>query len=551
MKKIFSILLTAGMLALVGFFPLAKTQAASIVTLAATALPHAKVGYPYSASVAFTNSGNGTTTYALNGTWTGLPNGIIGQGFTSDPNHVYGMLGSSGNFTLSGTATQAGTYNVSLSIDDQYGATATQNFVLYVDGPATIQINSSTIPAGLVGTSYYASIPYTYNGSYALNATWTGLPPGIIGQGLASDPNHVYGLLGNSVTVLLQGTPTQAGVYSAHLSMTDQYGATADKYFSIIVSTPGSLTITGTSLPSATVGQSYSATIPYSYSGSPALNATWTGLPNGIIGQGLPSDPNHVIGLLGNSLSLTLSGMPTQSGTYTVNLQMTDQGSLNVSKQFALVVNPTSPATTLQPMSGSAHANYTNVVGPDGTVYRIDGSARYPYTSAGAFLSYGFNTWATVVPATSGDMALPVATYTPSGSTQQTTYFIPPRNGSLINDKGTIYLITNGTRVGFANAQSFLELGYSFANAQPGDTSFMVTLAPINNSATAHPDGTLIRDGKTIYLLKNNTRLGIPSMSVFYSWGLNMNEVVPANNYDLAAPVSGVLNTRMENQLSI
>jgi hypothetical protein len=70
-------------------------------------------------------------------------------------------------------------------------------------------------------------------------------------------------------------------------------------------------------------------------------------------------------------------------------------------------------------------------------------------------------------------------------------------------------------------------------------------------TATAHPDGTLIRDNKTIYLLKNNTRLGISSMEVFYSWGLNMNEVVPANNYDLAAPVSGVLNTRMANQLSI
>jgi hypothetical protein len=233
-------------------------------------------------------------------------------------------------------------------------------------------------------------------------------------------------------------------------------------------------------------------------------------------------------------------------------VSLTDQNSANLTKQFILTVNsPSSPAPAPQPVSGSTHADYTNVAAPDGTVYRIENGTRYPYTSAGAFLSYGFNTWGAVVPATTGDMALPVATYRPSGSTQQTTYFIPPRNGSLINDKGTIYLITNGTRVGFANAQSFLELGYSFSNAQPGDTSFMVTLAPINNTATAHPDGTLIRDNKTIYLLKNNTRLGISSMEVFYSWGLNMNEVVPANNYDLAAPVSGVLNTRMANQLSI
>jgi len=109
-------------------------------------------------------------------------------------------------------------------------------------------------------------------------------------------------------------------------------------------------------------------------------------------------------------------------------------------------------------------------------------------------LSYGFNRWSDVAPATSGDMALSVSTNTPSGSNTATTYFIPPRNGSLINDKGTIYLITNGTRTGFASAEAFLGLGYKFANAQPGDTSFMTSLAPINDSSMTHPDGTLIND---------------------------------------------------------
>jgi hypothetical protein len=148
-------------------------------------------------------------------------------------------------------------------------------------------------------------------------------------------------------------------------------------------------------------------------------------------------------------------------------------------------------------------------------------------------------------------MSLPISTYTPTGSTNTTTYFIPPRNGSLINDKGTIYLITNGLRIGFASEAAFFGLGYSYGTVQPGDTSFMVSLAPINNSAMAHPDGTLINDNGTVYIMKSNTRLGFPSLAVFDSWGLRLNEIVTANSYDRLAPVSGVLNTRMANQLSI
>jgi len=51
--------------------------------------------------------------------------------------------------------------------------------------------------------------------------------------------------------------------------------------------------------------------------------------------------------------------------------------------------------------------------------------------------------------------------------------------------------------------------------------------------------------------MKNNFRAGFPSMEVFNSWGLKMNEVVPANNYDQAAQQAGVVTNRMANQMSI
>ncbi len=182
----------------------------------------------------------------------------------------------------------------------------------------------------------------------------------------------------------------------------------------------------------------------------------------------------------------------------------------------------------------------TNVKGTDGTVYRItEGGFRRPYTSAGAFLSYKFNSWAGVADINNTELAFPTAS------------FIPPRNGSLINDKGTIYLITDGLRIGFASEPAFLGMGYSYANVSAGDTSFMNSLPPINSAYQKHPNGTLINVDGTLYVMQNGYRVGFPNMSTLDSWGYSLNETVYANSYDREATVNGVLQPRLANQLSI
>src|SRR5690349_2329769 len=70
--------------------------------------------------------------------------------------------------------------------------------------------------------------------------------------------------------------------------------------------------------------------------------------------------------------------------------------------------------------NAAVHTAGTNVVS-QGTIFMItDDGQRRPYTSAGAFLSYGFNSWSTVQQATSEDLALPIGS------------FIPPRDGKII-----------------------------------------------------------------------------------------------------------------------
>jgi len=186
----------------------------------------------------------------------------------------------------------------------------------------------------------------------------------------------------------------------------------------------------------------------------------------------------------------------------------------------------------------AVHATGTNVVS-NGTVYFLDGSTKRPYTSAGAFLSYGFNSWSGVVAASPEDLAL------------QTGAFVPPMDGSLINDNGTVYLMTAGQRAGFTSASNFLGLGYSFSNVIAGDTSWMTSAALINSTSIAHPAGTLVNQAGTVYLMTATGKQGIPSLAVFNSWGYSFSKVAPANSYDAAVSMSaGIMPTFVAGCLS-
>jgi len=189
--------------------------------------------------------------------------------------------------------------------------------------------------------------------------------------------------------------------------------------------------------------------------------------------------------------------------------------------------------------SAQVHSAGTNVLS-NGTIYFINASGqKQPYTSAGAFLSYGFNSWSNVVAASAEDIALP------QGS------FVPPADGSVINDKGTIYVITNGQRAGIANPSAFLGLGYTWSQAMSGDTSFLTTLPAINSASQAHLAGSLINQNNTVYLVGPNGKLGIPTPAVFSSWGYSWNNVVLANSYDMSLPtVSTVMPTMQMGYLN-
>jgi hypothetical protein len=196
----------------------------------------------------------------------------------------------------------------------------------------------------------------------------------------------------------------------------------------------------------------------------------------------------------------------------------------------------------------AVHAAGTNVSDSSGTVWMVmpDGTRR-AYTSAGAFLSYGFNSWSQVVTASAEDLALP------QGS------FIPPQDGSIIcsdrNDsfavKGTCYEISNGQKFGFTSAAVFTGLGFSFTNSSLADVSWMTAGSQLlNNTTAAHLPGTLVNNNGTVQLMGTTGLLGIPDVATFNSWGYSFGKVVPANAADKAMSQTGVMATRVAGQLS-
>lgn len=191
-----------------------------------------------------------------------------------------------------------------------------------------------------------------------------------------------------------------------------------------------------------------------------------------------------------------------------------------------------------------SHAPGTNVTSPDGTLWMIAANGtRRAYSSSGAFLSYGFNSYAYVVPANAGDLALPVGA------------FISPCNGKLIAsdngpDTGTVYLMTDGKKAAFTGAEVFTGLGFSFANVRTASLTGVPFADPITSPKQKHPKDVLINKHGTVLYMGSSGVYGIADMATFNSWGFSFSDVVNSTKADDALPQVGVLPPRQPGELS-
>lgn len=182
----------------------------------------------------------------------------------------------------------------------------------------------------------------------------------------------------------------------------------------------------------------------------------------------------------------------------------------------------------------------------DGTVWFVTSDMhRRPFTSWGAFQSYGFLSQAQIMEADASVTALP------SGD------FIAPQDGRIFcatatkgsDVSGECSLITGGMKAAFTSASVFSGQGYSFTRAFYGDSSFLTKTSNIDNASAQHRPGTLINNNGTVQLVVSGGLWGVPSMDVFNSWGWSFADVVSANSADVLLSQTGIIPARMAGQL--
>jgi len=181
---------------------------------------------------------------------------------------------------------------------------------------STIAVSPTALPGGSTGTSYSQTI--TASGS-----------PGPFTFSLAS------GSLPNGLTLsgagLLSGTVLQAGTFNFTIAATEPGGCSGFRAYSVTFTCPA-IAVTPVFLPDGSVSTPYSATLAAAAGVAPRTYAVTTGtLPNGVT----------------LAPSGALSGTPTQAGTFSFTIQVTDAAGCTGSRDYSVDIFGTAPNSSV------------------------------------------------------------------------------------------------------------------------------------------------------------------------------------------------------------
>jgi gliding motility-associated-like protein len=250
-----------------------------------------------------------TLTNSTGATVTGLPSGVTG---------TY----SNGIFAISGTATQSGTFNYTVTGTGSCRSASLSGTII-VNPDVAIQLTSANENQTVCINRAFQNITYTV--ANATNVTVTGLPAGVTG-------NYV-----NS-TFVISGTPTLAGSFPYIVTASGNcISATANG--TLTVNPDVALVLSSTDKDQTLCINTVLTDIRYTATNATA--GTVTGLPTGLTGTFSNGE-------------FTISGSPTQAGefTYTVTatglcVPKTLTGMINVNPDVAIVPNTTTSSQTL------------------------------------------------------------------------------------------------------------------------------------------------------------------------------------------------------------
>jgi hypothetical protein len=274
-------------------------------------------------------------------TFTATVTGATSTGVTWSIAPETGTISSAGLYTSPSTiaSTSSVTVKATSTADQTKSGTALVTLI------PPLQITTASLPGGIAGTAYNASLaatggvaPYTWSGG-------SGLPAG----------------LSLSAAGAISGTPTTAGSYNVTVKVTDAAAYQATAVVALVIAAAGcqscgGLGITTASVPAGIVGSAYSATLAASGGASPY---TWS-----ISAGQLPP------GLSLASATGVISGAPSSAASYSFTAMVTDSASPHntASQTYTLTITGTSTDqyggdSVIHCPAGATGAFHTSLIG--------------------------------------------------------------------------------------------------------------------------------------------------------------------------------------------
>ena len=354
--------------------------------------------------------GTGALTYTL----TGPSDAALSQ-------VVPGLTFNTTSRVLSGTPTTAATTALTYTVTDERGSTASDTVTLTV--AAAVALNAPGDQTYTMGRPIPTlTLPAATGGTGTLTYT---LRDGTDNDVDGTD-NAVPGLIFNTISRVLTGTPTTAATTALTYTVTDERGSTASDTVTLTVATavalnaPGDQTYTmGTEIPALT--------LPAATGGTGTLTYTLTGPGGAALSVAVP-------GLTFNTTARTLTGTPTTAATTALTYTVTDEHGSTASDTFDITV------ATGVALNAPNDQRYT--MGRPITALTLPAATGGTGTLTYTLRDIGGNdvdTTDNAVPGLAFDDASRVLSGTPTTATTTVlTYTVTDQNGSTASDTLTL-----------------------------------------------------------------------------------------------------------------
>jgi len=393
------------------------------------------------------------------------------------------------------------------------------------NSPKSSASRTLALNVGSIGIATTALTTWTQNSPlYSFDLQESGVPTGTLtwATPAAGQPNSLpAGLLLNSATGLITGTPTVSGAFTVAVTLTDSSGTTINATVSKVVTITinPAPTIVTTSLPEAVVNQPYNQQITMAGGTSPY---TWQ-ITTGSLPPGLSFDTGTGI----------ISGTPTTPSTppnhYSFNVAVTDStGKASPVQSLTIVVNSILSITTPTTGAGSPQLAFSGQ--PYTFVFAASGGVAPRTWSAlslpGGFAVDSFTGVLTATPSVTGTFSFILTVTDSKGTTAAKTYTItiaepititPTTLPNWTVNSGTPYSQAlaatggNGTYTWSISAGSgagtLVPIPGITLNAASGTLSGTPTTPGTYTFTVTATDGTLT--GNRLYVVRINPQLNI------------------------------------------